>query len=598
MKHSLFSLVLCLLLCGCAAQNPPATAPTVPAATEQVQAVTPELSMDVTAQEAALTHYSLSQSVSGFLPMNRGLLFFSGTEETVLTLMDPQTRQPLGVYEAGLVLTADNFTVQRLSNGLSFYDGASRETVVLDDALREVDRIPAPQGITGAPLLSSDGAHLYYCTADGVRALDLESGISRVLKEAAYPVQGLSGLLLDDTVLQLSITDSDGSWHTLFLSTQTGQLLRQYQGLIAPETSETGYFASGPQGILTGRTDTAPMVLLPQLADSTPVFLPDSFGALTAALSDGNTVLDRYDLAAGCRRAGLTLPGIHTIQSVWDAPEGSLWLLTHREDTGEQCLYRWDSAASPVTDDGYYLHPYHTSQAPDYEGLAACALAAQEMGSRYGIRILTYRDAVAVEPWDYQLEPEYQVSTLKRELEHLDRRLADLPPAVLSTLSRTYTSLTICLVGNAENTAGGPEAVSGIQFLDGYDAYIALVCGEDTEKALYHELCHLMETVVLTRSTAYDRWDNLNPEGFAYGRSPDREWLQPGREWFIDGYAMSSPQEDRARLFEYAMTAGHEELLSSPPLHRKLEQLCTGLREAFGLEEYEGNLPWEQYLAR
>ena len=597
MKHTLLPLLFCLgLLCGCAAQNPPAAVPTVPAVTEESEVVKSVLSMEAPSEEAALTQYPLTQTVSGFLPMNRGLLFFSGTEETTLTLLDPQTRQPLAVYEAGLVLTADNFTVQRLSGGLSYFDGANRETVMLDDGLRILRRIPAPEGLTGAPLLSSDGAHLYYCTQDAIRVLDLTSGISRILKESAYPVQGLSGLLLGDTVLQLSITDSDGSWKTLFLSCETGQLLREFDGLCSPATGETCYFLSGAEGILVGQADTAPMVLQPRLNDCDAFFLPDSFGALTAALSEGSTVLDRYDLASGRRTAELILPDILTIHSLWESPDGTLWFLTVGDDPGTQTLYRWDCTASSVNDNTYYLHSYHTPQNPDYDGLAACAVSARETGERYGIEILIYQDAVAVEPWDYRLEPEYQAGTLQQELAALEHRLSALPPEVLSTLAETYTALKICLVGSAESTAHGPEAVNGIQFLEGYDAYIALVCGEDTEKALYHELSHLMETVVLTRSTAYDRWENLNPQSFAYGRSPDQEWLQPGRKWFIDTYAMSSPQEDRARLFEYAMTAGHTELFRSPPLQQKLRQLCIGLREAFELEDHEGRLPWEQYL--
>ena len=597
MKHTLLPLLFCLgLLCGCAAQHPPATAPTVPAAAEEPEAVKPSLSMEAISEEAALTRYSLTQTVSGFLPMNRGLLFFSGTDTTTLTLLDPACQQPLAVYDAGLVLTAENFTLQRLSTGLSFFDGANAQTVILDDDLREVRRIPAPEGLTGAPLLSTDGQQLYYCTADAVRVLDLSTGISRILKESAYPVQSLSGLLLGDTVLQLSITDSDDSWKTLFLSCKTGQLLREFDGLCSPTTTENSYFISNAEGILVGQTDTAPMILQPRLHDCDAVFLPDSFGVLTAALSEGNTVLNRYDLTTGRRTAELTLSGVHTIQSLWESPDGTLWFLAAGADPGAQALYHWDCTASSVSDDTYYLHGYHTPQNPDYDGLAACSLYATEIGARYNINILIYRDAVAVEPWDYRLEPEYQVSTLQRELNALEQRLAAFPTGFLSTLSQTYSSLTICLVGNAESTVNGPETVSGIQFLDGYDAYIALVCGENTEKALYHELCHLMETVVLTRSTAYDRWNSLNPEGFDYGRSPDQEWLQPGREWFIDGYAMSSAQEDRARLFEYAMTAGHDALFRSPPLQQKLRQLCTGLREAFALEDYEGHLPWEQYL--
>ena len=154
------------------------------------------------------------------------------------------------------------------------------------------------------------------------------------------------------------------------------------------------------------------------------------------------------------------------------------------------------------------------------------------------------------------------------------------------------------------NTASGsPEAVNGIQFMDGFDAYIVLATDHNTEYALFHELSHLMETVVLTESVAYDRWDNLNPADFQYdgsysaNRSRDGSpWLKEGREYFIDTYSMSYPKEDRARLLEYAMTAGHMDLFRSPNLQRKLRQMCTGIREAFGLEKSPDTFLWEQYL--
>ena len=139
--------------------------------------------------------------------------------------------------------------------------------------------------------------------------------------------------------------------------------------------------------------------------------------------------------------------------------------------------------------------------------------------------------------------------------------------------------------------------------MDGFDAYIVLSTNHDTEYALYHELSHLMETVVLTESTAYDRWNHLNPENFRYDNDyaanrnrEDDQWLQPGTGYFIDTYAMSYPKEDRARLFEYAMTSGHEELFQSVNLQRKLRQMCLGIREAFGLEKSADIFLWEQYL--
>lgn len=144
---------------------------------------------------------------------------------------------------------------------------------------------------------------------------------------------------------------------------------------------------------------------------------------------------------------------------------------------------------------------------------------------------------------------------------------------------------------------------NGIQFMNGTDAYIVLAAGDTSEKALYHELYHVMETHILGNSIALDQWAKLNPVGFEYdydylanAQRDGSEFLQPDTRSFVDTYSMSYPKEDRARIFEYAMTAGNEPLFAASPLQYKLKMLCQGIREAFGLKKSTENFPWEQYL--
>ena len=59
---------------------------------------------------------------------------------------------------------------------------------------------------------------------------------------------------------------------------------------------------------------------------------------------------------------------------------------------------------------------------------------------------------------------------------------------------------------------------------------------------------------------------------------------------------MFSPSEDRARIMEYAMKPGNEEVFRSEYMQKKLKTLCTGIREAFGLKESSEQYLWEQYL--
>lgn len=614
MMKTLFPLLLSLLLlCGCAAQNPePETAddPVIVLA-ESSERIAPSDSGYITKTEEAdsIQRWYLRDTVSGFLPMGENLLLFSGTDATALILLDTQTQTVLASHETGTILAPENATVQLLENGISYFNSASLETVILDSSLREVRRISAPEDLTGMPLLSSDSRTLYYCTPTSLRALDLSSSISRVLKEASYPTQGLSGLLMDDTILQVSITDTDGSWRTLFLSSETGQLLQEQEGSITPKTAGDRYFLhfweGGIQTILFGQTDGSTMALHPRHSDVDCFFLSDRYGIVTAGLAGENTCLELYDLKTGSRTAALTLSGMQFPHALTEIADRSIWFLTTQEETGETLLSRWDPTDSAVSDSNCYSSTYYTRGEPDYDGLAACSLYAQELSEKHGIDILVYKDAVAKEPWDYRLEYEYQATILRRELEALDARLSNFPEGFLQTLAGKFTDLNICIVRSATGSpeSGSLEAVNGIQFMEGFDAYIVLATDHDTEYALYHELSHLMETVVLTESTAYDRWDNLNPSDFQYdndyisNQSRDGSpWLQSGKEYFIDTYSMSYAKEDRARLFEYAMTAGHEDLFRSPNLQAKLRQLCLGLREAFGLTKSEETFLWEQYL--
>lgn len=603
----LIPLLLCLwLLCGCAAQNPkPAAVPEPVTAPVETGETVPAPYLTKTAEQPALHVFAAPSPVYGILANGEDLILFSGAENTTLLSVDTATLELLGSHEAGFPLAAENLTVQKVASGISYFHGPDRQTVVLDHSLREIKRIDAPEDLLGFPLLSQDGSALYYCTGTAVRALDVDTGISRVLKEASYPVQGLSGLLLEDTVLQVSVTDADGNFQTLFLSSENGQLLYAGEGNLLPQTSSDVFFLHTPnQGlnsILFGAVTGGTMMLQPENYDGNCFFLPDADLAVNVHTAPAETALDVYDLKSGCRTAALIIPESLSPRNMTQTSDGHIWF-TGLDDPA---IYCWDPAASSVSESGIFVSPYYTKDEPDYEGLAACSLYARELSEKYGIEILVYKDAVATQPWDYRMEYEYQAAILQKELQRLDECLGNFPQGFLSTLAGRFTGLTISIVRSAVGSpeSGSLEAVNGIQFFEDFHAHIVLATDHDTEYALYHELSHLMETVVLTESVAYDRWDNLNPDDFSYDNdyllNQNRDgspWLKPGAEYFIDIYSMSYAKEDRARLFEYAMTAGHEELFRSPNLQNKLRQLSMGIREGFGLKNAQEQFLWEQYL--
>ncbi len=592
-------LLMLVLLTGCAAQEPTPTSAEICAEDTQVQ-VLPFLA---SVKEARDTEwFCLQEEVTGFLPMENNLVFFSGSENTVLILISPSDGQILSAHETGVALMAKNDTVQLLENGLSYFNRRSGEIVILDSTLQEIRRIPLPEEHTGMPLLSRDGSTLYYCTPAAIRALDTASGISRVLREAAYPVQSLSGLLLEDSVLQVTIAEADGSRHALFLSTESGQLLRDHQGILQPETDGSSYFLclqeDSRKTLLFGQAGYEPSVLYPRETAEDCFFLGNR--VLTAFRQNGILTLDLYDLATGLRTACFAPEG--TLLDAAKAGDGRIWLLCRQED-GKTILCRWKPEATQTQDNTVYTAPRYTRDNPDYDGLAACQVYAEDLSRRHGIDVLIYTDATALQPWDYTLEYEHDAAALQRELEGLDTRLSNYPAGFLQTLAEKFSGIKLCIVRQIRGTpeSGSVDIAGGIQFWDGYESYIVLAAGHDTERTLYHELCHLIDTVVLTESTAYDQWETLNPSGFQYANAPTHsmaadDWRQAGWESFLDDYSLGYPKEDRARIMEYAMTAGNADRFQSPYLQAKLKLLCTGIRDAFDLEDSAEIFLWEQYL--
>lgn len=611
-------LLAALLLCGCSGN--------VSAAEDMaaVPVVGTETAVSTTVPDGFYDHAgALEQSTNGAVQVfpltiphtyglqvfGDGLLLFSGTETTTLTLLTGDQLHAAASIPLDFRLSAQEPSLRIHGSGLSYFDSVRRETVVLDASLREVRHIAAPQGLVGSPILSEDRNTLYYCTAAGVKAWDLEKDIRRTLKEMAYSEQALTGLHLEDSLLQCRIQDGSRE-RTLFLSTQTGQLLHEQEGSITLSSEGEHYYASFSTGItqalLFGEGSDAPMALVPADIAAECTFLPALDGAVTVSpLANGQVQLDYYALISGLRLSRLSLDAIQPPPALSASPDGHIYVLSYDPNYGLNAIYRWDPTGLPTSDGANYTGRHYTADDPDLEGLAQCQAYADRIGDKHGIGVLVWEDALAVQPWDYDFEGEYLTDVLQSELAQLEDCLSRYPEGMLADTASHFTSLKICLVrqitGSAES--GSLSTATGIQFLDGSDAYVVIAVGEYSRQALYHELFHVMETHIWAESTAFDQWEKLNPAGFAYDLSyaanAQRDsgvYLQAENRAFIDTYSMSYPKEDRARIMEYAMLPGNRKLFQAGTLQRKLTALCEGIREAYGLKKSPETYLWEQYL--
>lgn len=604
MKH-LLAVLLCLLLCGCAPQTTPETVPPADTEPAKVSMYDPDHPMEK-AYPSEVRAYPLNlRKVQGVLPFGKNVVTLSGHGSTTLTLLSGDKLWEEASLTVNFELQQEDPSLRQHDGFLSFFDPEARETVVLDDQLREIRRIAAPSGLTGSPLLSKDGNVLYYCTGWAVMAWDLESGIRRTVRELNCESQEMAALHENDRVIQCTVREA-GTEKQLFLSADNGAELKTLAADSAVTTRDTRYFAALPAGRMTllvfGEGDSQPRMLLPEQFPNDQYYLPEDHAVVTVRDTGDGVKLDYYELNTGILRDSLILEPLQLPKAVINCKGHALYILTYDPETDRDILYRWDVLRQPPEAGNAADHtfPYYSADAPDPESLAACREYADAIGEKYGITVLIGAEAADIQPWDYQFTPEHLAPILRRELEMLDDSLSRYPAEILRQTAGHFSGLTVSLV---RQITGAPEsgslsAATGIQFFRSGEAYVTIAAGKFSRQALYHELYHAMESRILTESTALDQWESLNPAAFAYGSNqPDQEiYLQGQTRAFVDSYSMTYPKEDRARIFEYAMLPGMENLFRPEYMQRKLNALCTAVRDAYGLKRSPEIFPWEQYL--
>lgn len=611
-RITLFVLILCLLLCGCNEEAPEVTTlPTEQVDTEPTDPETAPVSSYKADSEietltsGAVRVYTVEESCYAFAVMGSDVVVFSGEDNTVITKLSGEELYSVAQFQASLDLSGRDASVQVTEKGVSWFDSAVNELILLDASLREISRTKLPEPVTGGITLTADRKTAYFCTEDGIRALDLQTGIGRMIKQMSDPGKYVSHLLMEDTVLVCRIPGEDGNVNTtLFVSAETGETLAQHDGDLTVSGYGGSYYALIPEGAMEAmvfgdRSDE--LLLLPsQILPDRQWYLESANAAVT--LADGQ--FDCYDLGTGKRVSSLVLPEF-ACEALASAPTGGVYMMGTYQDAGILCL--WDTAATSTQDENVYTSRRYTAEKPDTAGLEDCEALARQIGEKYGIEVLTGFDAAAEQPWEYSLAVEYQVPMILRELEELDRRLSVYPEGFLATAAKGTESgiVRICLVRQVSGTpeSGNPVELDGAGFWIDENAYAAIPVGRTTDNTFYRTMFYVLETRIMSKSRYCYEWEAHNPEDFAYDyhysaylERDTHPYLEGENRAFIDAYSMTFPREDRAVIMAYAMTEGNEEYFRSEILQEKLLAICKGIRKAFGLEKSAEVYLWEQYL--
>lgn len=585
---AVFSLALILAGCGGKEQNVDpqanATGSTVPSSGWYEQGSAVELET-----EGAIRLYRMqTDHVSALTGIGDKLLLICPGDVTELSVLSGTDCTPT----ATLQLNESALGVCAIHNAVAYFQADTNEAVYLDQQLQEISRIKLPADLEGTPLFAPDGSEIYYCVGQEIRAYDTSLNITRPVKSHSCVQQKLTGIYFDGKVLSCEVQLEDTTVSTVYFSTSNGATLSRDSGLYSLATEDDAYVALRMDGVvrqhIVGTLDDAPKNLnIPQNVNVVPAV---GLGGIVTYETDENstTTLAFYDTASGLKTAEITVSGIGDPQAVYaDQWSRNIWLLATEMQTGQQILCSWELAQCAVTEQTAYLTPVYTAKNPDVDGLDACEDRADEISDDNYVDIRICEDAVDAQG-PYTLTPEYQTVAIHSMLDNLEAVLSEYPDRFFyKSVSGT---LRISLV---REISGG---LTGAQYWQGNSCYIVLTADCDIREAFTKALGYVVNSRILAKSPLLDDWDNLNPEGFAYGQTMDETYLAGDNRAFADKASMESVTDDRSILFAYAMGEGNQELFSSPVMQEKLTLLCMGIRDAWRWEEKAEVYPWEQYL--
>lgn len=594
MKRVFPVLLMLLMLLGCTAVQPDSPVPTEaedPAATTGPALYEPTHPLEVDT-DGAVRVFPLADGGEAVAVIGDYVLVFGGN------VLRSYTGENLHLVKERQLQTHEvpgSPDVRITAEALGYYDEVDHTVVILNGALKKVTSVKLPDSIQGSLVLDDTLDAVYYCTEDSIRVLNLKTGNSQMLRQQGYTAQMLVSGCFGGDILGCEVYNRDKQY-LCYIDSENGELLGTSDSGLSLYTGEEFYFTQVTDGetvdYLFGKIGQKPDSFRPAQPQAQIIPALEMGGVLTALDSEKGLALDYYDLNTGIRTASVTLNGVSgAVKGSWaDGSKNCLWLLMG--DT----LYRWDLGMTASGDSKVYTGPRYTAEHPDTEGLAECQRKADAIGEKFGVQI---RIGNAPTGCGYKLTDEYLVQPIENALNELDAALSRYHETLLKGINSVSGNgkVTISLVRDIE----GHRTVA--QYWSGKDACVVLELGKDLEGRLHNGMYHVMDTFLFNNTSDLDQWDEQNPKGFRYDLNEmdhlnrqDDSLLTGDKRAFVDSFSMSYPMEDRAAVFQYAMSSDGAEVFSSQIMQQKLQTLCKAIRNACGWKKSEEVFFWEQYL--
>jgi len=599
-------LVLAMLLCGCVQSTPESIPPTENLNPPIITGLYVPGSDIEQGTDGAVRAFKPKEAFYGCAVVGDELLLMGKTgEEGTLSFYDGEHLDEVKTVSLGKNVVPALAQMQIGQQGIGYFDSENKDVVFLNPDLVEIGRMHLPKELLGDAWLSADWQTVYYCTDKGIFTMDLQSGISRLLKAQEAAVQKLTGLLGNGKVLRYEVELTEGSKKTQLIDAKTGLLMQEGTAFDTLVTQDDAYFLNqmdrGVRLLHFGKGEDQ-QILWPTEKNAQPAILFGNNAVVMTETAEEQTSLSYYDLETGLRTASISLAGVSEVWSLQGDGDKGIWMLAKNID-GELWIYHWDTTKNVTSDTTDYTAPRYTKENPDAETLAQVTQKAEELGKKFGVEIVIWKDAAAIAPEHQVFAEEYVTQLYDLYLGRLEQALSVFPEGFFSKVADKKLKIALVQSITGELTKNTLAAADSVQFYSGNTPVVAVALGENFEQSLYHGVYLAIETRILSKSSALYEWFRINPKGFMYDDSyitnqsrTDTTYLEGGNKYFIDLFSMSFAKEDRATIFEYACMPGNEDCFKTWAMQQKLKKICNGIREAYGLKKVETKFLWEQYI--
>lgn len=156
--------------------------------------------------------------------------------------------------------------------------------------------------------------------------------------------------------------------------------------------------------------------------------------------------------------------------------------------------------------------------------------------------------------------PIYDDNVVNSQLNQLKSTLSLYPYGLFTEIKKGGIPLTILLINSYSD-----DAVTGVTDSNYNYANISIAAKYPFGESFFHESYHYIERYLFKKGANYESWDSLNPAGFSWNAvdgslSYSNTFMEDAP--FVNNYAQTAAEEDRASTFEYMMAGSKARCLN------------------------------------